>query len=565
MDNTIVPINRVREYDVSIGKAQEYYVTIGRGETTGTIVLHRSSHATNKRLDPRQIGIAIGIPQRNLNVLRNLEAQDIGVAFGMHKISIRKSGEAEPLFPIESDIVLSANHVHMSSDKTLKANSGIELHVYNASLKNTHRLASETGITLGTGDLPATREFMLSPNASEIQLGLSGIELQGGMRVIHYTDSVADSSLALSRALKGPSGAVAGYPYVGTTVGTSVCYALFTGGTYMSGSSRNSNNRVTAYSKTLVTSTPTELSAARNTITGVSSIQYNTDDRRFCTAYFAGGSGPSNVVDMYNYNVVHSNPTNLSVARYNAAGTGVLWNSSSVPWFVAGGQTANSTYSNVLDYFVNSTLSSSATLSVKRSQLMATYTYGNISQSIVPLVYFAGGRNSNGRQTTVDLYYGNGVAATLTGGGLYHAVNYGAAARVSNSDRTAEYALFAGGWDGSNVTDSITPYNSAGVRMTEMHLPWATCTQAGTTISFNNVELALFAGGEGVDDGDYFDNVAVFDSTLVSVGDSNLKLCSSRGYVGYAAFNQYAMVAGGGVTGNVEGSTDVDIFMLSTS
>ena len=103
-----------------------------------------------------------------------------------------------------------------------------------------------------------------------------------------------------------------------TTVGG---YALFAGGTYSDSSGTHESKVVDAYNTNLTRSTPTELSLNRDNLSATTVGGF---------ALFAGGriyppdavqAYATPVIDVYNENLTHSVPIELSVPAANIAGT----------------------------------------------------------------------------------------------------------------------------------------------------------------------------------------------------------------------------------------------------
>lgn len=314
-----------------------------------------------------------------------------------------------------------------------------------------------------------------------------------------------------------------------TTVGN---YALFGGG--YRGAAINS---VTAYTRSLAQSTPTELSYGRGYLAATSVGNY---------ALFGGGEDPNDsefkTVDAYSDALVRSTPTGLSKARKELAATTV----GNYALFGGGryGYTNTTTVDAYSDTLVHSTptkfsdeIRQPSATTVGDYALFAGYPAGNASvnaysrtlvrstptglssvmfkpgaTTVGGYALFGGGHfyNENGLRQgtdTVDAYSDTLVRSTLTG------------LSVARFDLFATtvggYALFGGGHfrksDGLiDGTATVDAYSDALVRRTPDALSQGRGALAATTVG----NYALFGGGSyGADSNIYSDVVDVYTIT----------------------------------------------------
>lgn len=306
-------------------------------------------------------------------------------------------------------------------------------------------------------------------------------------------------------------------------------YAFFAGGqTYSSGFIMS--DVVDVYDKNLIRSTPSVLSVARHGATAATIADY---------AIFAGGSASSYssdtqaVVDAYNKDLTRSTPTELSHDRDQFPATTV----GNYALFGGGFWYAPSaTTTAVVDaYDENLTRTTVSELSQSRNRFTAT-TVGNYA-------LFGGGslEMSNSAYATVDAYTAQFVKVNVPE--LSQARSYLAATTVG------KYALFGGGvWmskdDGTDTyVATVDAYDENLTRITPTELSVARSELTATTIG----NYAVFAGGTSRDQSSYktymYDVVDSFDrklvrSTLTALESENNGISSTN-------IGNYALFAGG--------------------
>ena len=154
-------------------------------------------------------------------------------------------------------------------------------------------------------------------------------------------------------------------------------------------------------------------------------------------------------------------------------------------------------------------LSTSLTLSVARYYLAAT----TISYNGVDYAIFAGGLGSGNSSNAIDVFYFNssGTFSKLSTS-VTLSVGRSCLAVTSISYNGVDYAIFGGGYNGnfSNAID-VFYFNSSGTfskLSTSLTLSVARRYLAAATISYNNVDYAIFGGGNN--SSSYYNTINVF-------------------------------------------------------
>jgi hypothetical protein len=303
------------------------------------------------------------------------------------------------------------------------------------------------GEALESGDLAANSVYTVRFNGTNFILQGEG----GGLVHVDFTNYATQTYPFLIRSTPTELSA-ARHSLTATTVGTN---ALFGGGDTGSASAV-----VDAYNTSLVRSTPTALSAARHSLTATT-VGTN--------ALFGGGAtgAVSAVVDAYNTSLVRSTPTALSAARSHLTATTVGTNA-----LFGGGDTGSA--SAVVDAYNTSLVRSTPTaLSAARHSLTATTVGTN--------ALFGGGA-TGAVSAVVDAYNTSLVRSTPTA--LSAARSHLTATTVGTN------ALFGGGDTGS-ASAVVDAYNTSLVRSTPTALSAARHSLTATTVGTN----ALFGGG----------------------------------------------------------------------
>ena len=213
------------------------------------------------------------------------------------------------------------------------------------------------------------------------------------------------------------------YKLAGASIGN---YAVFAGG-------QNSSNtmyaNVDAYNKSLAKSTPSNLSVARSLLAGASVGDY---------VLFAGGDEDSydavNVVDAYNKSLVKSTPTALGTARWCLAGA-----SAGGKYAIFAGGYTNSSYTSVVEAYDTSLAKSTP------SSLQAG-AYQLAGASIGDYAVFAGGQQSGAMSRACS------YNSSLTRGSL---TNLSQSRYTFAGASTGNYVLFAGGTTGNSNTSAV--------------------------------------------------------------------------------------------------------------
>jgi len=142
---------------------------------------------------------------------------------------------------------------------------------------------------------------------------------------------------------------------------------------------------------------------------------------------------------------------------------------------------------------------------------------------------FAGGYDGSTYSSTVDAY--DASLTRTTPKALSSTREKLAGASVGN------YALFAGGYSGSTYRSTVDAYDASLTRTTPTALSSARYALAGASVG----NYALFAGGYG--GGSYRDTVDAYDALLTRTTPTALS--SARRYLAGASVGNYALFAGG--------------------
>ena len=179
---------------------------------------------------------------------------------------------------------------------------------------------SGSTIRVDAYDKSLTRTAAANMSIHNISTGPSGTSV--GNYALFVVQSVTDAYNTSLIKSTPTALSVSRYATASASVGD---YALFAGGT--TGYVNNANyygvsDVVDAYNKSLIRSTPTVLSVARDCLAGAS---IGTDYALFGggVSYTYSGEMPYDVVDAYDKSLTRSTPTVLDVARYSLAGGSV--------------------------------------------------------------------------------------------------------------------------------------------------------------------------------------------------------------------------------------------------
>jgi len=235
--------------------------------------------------------------------------------------------------------------------------------------------------------------------------------------------------------------------------------------------------------------------------------------------FFGGGynqTGVSDRVDICNVTSGSWTTATLSIPRAELAAT-----SSGNLVFFAGGENNDTVFYNQVDiYNVSNESWSTATLSQARYLLAAT--------SVGKLVLFGGGCCTF---NVVDIY--NVTSNTWTTATLSQARYLLAAASVAN-----RYALFAGGWDGSNFSNIVDIFDLVSGLWNTTTLSQARMYLEGTSLD----NLVFFGGGYTTNQ--VSNVVDIFNSTSQTWNTATL---SQARYVFAAAASGDIVAFGGGI------------------
>jgi hypothetical protein len=158
--------------------------------------------------------------------------------------------------------------------------------------------------------------------------------------------------------------------------------------------------------------------------------------------------------------------------------------------------------------------------------------------SIGDYALFAGGKDGTTNHNVVDAYTSSLVRSTPTALSVTRRVLAGAS--------VGDYALFAGGWNGTTYYNVVDAYNSSLTRTTPTGLSQARWYLAGASIG----DYAIFAGGNT---GSASNVVDAYTSSLVR--STPTALSQARWYLAGASIGDYAIFAGG-YTGSASNVVD---------
>ena len=154
---------------------------------------------------------------------------------------------------------------------------------------------------------------------------------------------------------------------------------------------------------------------------------------------------------------------------------------------------ANKKYNTIAEF---TKLDTSVTLSVARRQLsVITISYNGIDYAV-----FAGGYYNGNYSNTIDVFYfdSTGTFSKLDTNITLSVARYDLPA-TTISYNNIDYSIFAGGYSGAyNNTIDIFYFNSEGIFTkldTSLTLSVERSSLAATTISYNGVDYAIFGGG----------------------------------------------------------------------
>lgn len=309
-------------------------------------------------------------------------------------------------------------------------------------------------------------------------------------------------------------------------------YALFAGGITEKGTLRNS---VTAYTSSLVRSSPAALSESRQQLSAASVGNY---------ALFVGGSlltEPSKVVDYYDTSLTHSRTAITYATKWMAA--------TSVGNYALFGGGYLSTASTKILYAFDASLTmtrladESNALRTKVSTLAAT--------SVGGYALFAGG-------STADLFEPTSACVDAYNSSLTRS----AAPDLSverydlSGASVGDYAVFAGGENGrGDVFATTDAYDKSLTKVSVDSIGTARFGSGATTVE----GFAIFAGGE-INTGAKTTAVDVYDSSLTRTEGTSLS--KARYEMGATTIGNYALFGGGDVGSGVDTSV-VDAFVVA--
>ena len=319
-------------------------------------------------------------------------------------------------------------------------------------------------------------------------------------------------------------------------------YGLFGGG--WDGSYQSS--AVDAYDQTLTRTTPTSLSYGREYLAATTVGNY---------ALFGGGavSYVLSIVDAYDTSLTRTTPTGLSQSRYKLAATSV----GNYALF-GGGGSAQYTRLVVDAYDTNLTRTTPTALSLERRNLAAT-TVGNYA-------LFGGGEKNGIASSVVDAYDTSLTRTNPTG--LNEARGWLAATTVSpavGSSSQSSYALFGGGAAGSSYSSVVDAYDTSLTRTTPTELSQARKELAAPTVapagdSSPQSGYAVFGGGYS--GSDWVPTVDAYDASLTRTIQP--KLSVGRSYLSGTSIGNYALFAGGYAADTQAVTTTADAYSLAS-
>lgn len=275
----------------------------------------------------------------------------------------------------------------------------------------------------------------------------------------------------------------------------------------------------------------------KGTATILSSLRYSLASATIGNyALFAGGYGSTvyATVDAYDDNLTKTTASELSLIRHSLAG-----GSTDSRAIFAGGY-SGATASDTVDSYDNSLTRGILTSLDNKCWNLSSATVGTT-------VVFAGGSIDSGYSSSVCGYISGGMKMTT-------ANNLSVAREYMGSTTIGNYALFAGGYNGS-YSAVVDAYDATLTRKNVTNLSTARSRLAGTTVG----NYALFAGGRK---GDYevsvdatSDAVDVYDKSLTKL--SNLTLSVAREELTATTLDGYAIFAGGAQFTNMYATVDV--------
>ena len=306
------------------------------------------------------------------------------------------------------------------------------------------------------------------------------------------------------------------------------------------------SSAVDAYDQTLTRTTPTSLSYGREYLAATTVGNY---------ALFGGGavSYVLSIVDAYDTSLTRTTPTGLSQSRYKLAATSV----GNYALF-GGGGSAQYTRLVVDAYDTNLTRTTPTALSLERRNLAAT-TVGNYA-------LFGGGEKNGIASSVVDAYDTSLTRTNPTG--LNEARGWLAATTVSpavGSSSQSSYALFGGGAAGSSYSSVVDAYDTNLTRTTPTELSQARKELAAPTVapiagSSSQSGYAVFGGGYS--GSDWVPTVDAYDASLTRTIQP--KLSVGRSYLSGTSIGNYALFAGGYAADTQAVTTTADAYSLAS-
>ena len=250
-------------------------------------------------------------------------------------------------------------------------------------------------------------------------------------------------------------------------------------------------------------------------------------------ALFGGGSGPGNIVDIFNTTSGLWTTASLSVGRSMLAATSV----SGLALFGGG-----SGPSNVVDIFnTTSGLWTTAALSIARYALAAT--------SVSDLALFGGGL---GNTEPGVIYYAVDIFNATSG--FWTSASLSAARWGLAATSVSDLALLGGGSYISGWSNIVDIFNATTGLWITAFLSTARCVLAATSVS----DLALFGGGQSSNVVDIFNATSgLWTTACLSVG---------RQYLAATSMSNFALFGGGVVDVDSVASISkvVDIFNVTS-
>ena len=181
MEPIIVPITREHEYDITLrAQEHEYDIKVNHGTTISDVVLHRPYHSSQKTLVPLQSGIALSAADMELGMYRGIApaaTQQIGIK--MWPANMRREGDAEELYPVETGIGIDTGNISLVGVRGLIPTAdGIRTATQNAAINNEYGIVpSADGVCLTTASSKIAKSAKLTPVMSSIETGMSEIDI----------------------------------------------------------------------------------------------------------------------------------------------------------------------------------------------------------------------------------------------------------------------------------------------------------------------------------------------------------------------------------------------------